>query len=280
MRPLSYFCPEMIKRNIPNFLTLCNLFCGCMAIVFAFGHNLIWSAYLVGIACVFDFLDGMVARLLNVKSEIGKQLDSLADMVSFGVVPGVIMYNLILYAQMHFYSERMLDERNIALDQSFGLMAEPLTASIAFLIPIFSAIRLAKFNLDSRQVDSFIGLPTPANTILIASLVLITLKITDDKSVIVFNENYSFIINLYFLVPLIFISSFLLIAPLPLFALKFKNFSWQDNKIRYIFLALALALLIVFKFVGIPLIIILYIVLSIIYNLFIKPKNASPANYK
>lgn len=261
----------MIKKNIPNLFTLCNLFCGCTAIVFAFEGNLIWSAYLVGIACVFDFLDGLVARALNVHSEIGKQLDSLADMVSFGVVPGVIVF--------HFLKETVRLENihgcvgcEIPPEITAPSTLEEISPYIGFLIPIFSAIRLAKFNIDSRQSDSFIGLPTPANSILIASLGLLCFwhagmegsKYPTPFSVLVLNYN--------FLIPLITISSFLLIAPLPLFALKFKNFSWADNRVRYIFLALALMLLIIFQLAGIPLIIVLYIVLSIINNFVSKKK--------
>ena len=236
----------VINKNIPNLLTLCNLLCGCIAIVFAFEGNLIWCAYMVGIACVFDFLDGLVARLLNVNSEIGKQLDSLADMVSFGVVPGVILFKLI---------------NQISITCGADIFSSVPISYAGFLVTIISAVRLAKFNIDTRQRESFTGLPTPANTIFILSLPLI----------LEFNTAYTSIIeNPYFLISLSLISSFLLIAPLPLFAFKFKNFSWADNKVRYIFLVLTLALLIVFQFVGIPLIIILYIVLSVINNIVSK----------
>ena len=244
----------MIKQNIPNLLTLCNLFCGCIAIVFAFEGNLVWSAYMVGIACVFDFLDGMVARLLNVKSEIGKQLDSLADMVSFGVVPGVFMYFLLrgtfMFNAPHSFNGGVANYKI-------------LLPHVGFLITIFSAVRLAKFNLDTRQSDSFIGLPTPANTIFIVSLPFFFEGVTKYISL-------EYILNPLLFICITVISSFLLIAPIPLFALKFKNFRWADNKVRYIFLALALALLIIFKFVGIPLVIVLYILLSLINNLISK----------
>ncbi|MBI3500688.1 MAG: CDP-diacylglycerol--serine O-phosphatidyltransferase [Bacteroidetes bacterium] len=240
----------MIRKNIPNFFTLCNLFSGCIAIVFAFEGNLVWSAYMVGFSCVFDFLDGLVARALKVNSEIGKQLDSLADMVSFGVVPGIIIFQLLKMnaspSFIHFWFDDIIP------------------ATIAFIITIFSSIRLAKFNLDTRQSDSFIGLPTPANTIFIASLPIILQMQYDNETI------KQFIINPDFLISLSLISSFLLIAPLSLFALKFKNFSWADNKVRYIFLLLSVVLLVIFKFMGIPLIIILYIVLSIINNFVAK----------
>ena len=247
---LSYL-RTVIKKNIPNVFTLCNLLCGCIAIVFAFEGNLVWSACLVGVSCVFDFLDGMVARLLKAYSELGKQLDSLADMVSFGVLPGVIVFKLINHSMVTCGADIF-----VAAPVSF----------FGFLVTIFSAIRLAKFNIDTRQTDSFIGVPTPANTILIASLPLIHQ----------FNSSYdSLILNQCFLIGLTLVMSFLLVAPLPLFALKFKNFSWRDNKVRFIFLTLSLLMLIVFQFVGIPLIIILYIVLSVINNILTGSKIQS-----
>ena len=215
---------------------------------------------MVGIACVFDFLDGLVARALNVHSEIGKQLDSLADMVSFGVVPGVMMWEWI--------KTILVEEKNWPTHQDiiggFSYFSELFLLPFAgFLITIFSAIRLAKFNLDNRQTDSFIGLPTPANTIFISSLIFLF----KSKLPASFHE---FLFTPYVLILVTIISSLLLIAPLPLFALKFKNFSWMDNRVRYIFLIFALALLIIYKFVGIPLIIILYIILSIINNIITK----------
>lgn len=274
----------MIRSQIPNLLTLANLFCGCIAIVFAFQGKLEWSAYLVGIACVFDFLDGMIARLLNVKSEMGKQLDSLADVVSFGVVPGVIMFHLIQAAEL---AQRALNFDLTSLMNFGDLMTRSNTSDsflpwIAFLIPVFSAYRLAKFNIDTRQTDSFIGVPTPANAILISSLALImpvpnmnllmeTLPgiLGGDFNIQEKVEEFSsiaWLANPTALAILTVVASLSLIAPLPLFALKFKNLSWKDNSIRFIFLALAAALLIIFRLAGIPLIIVLYILLSILNN--------------
>lgn len=240
----------MLKKNIPNLFTLGNLSCGCVAVVLALNGNLIWSAYLVGIAGLFDFFDGMVARLLKVTSEIGKQLDSLADMVSFGLVPGVILFELLNRA---FDKHSSIDVR-VIIPLSF----------LGFLITLFSAIRLAKFNIDTRQTHSFIGVPTPAVTIFIASLPLIVYE-GSSASVLV-----NLIRNPYFLLGITIIFSFLLVAPIPLFALKFKNFSWQDNKLRFIFLATAILLLVIFKYTGISLIILLYIILSTLSYLFTK----------
>lgn len=235
-----------IKKHIPNSITCGNLLCGCLAIVSAFQGDLLLSAYLVGIAALFDFFDGFTARILNVHSEIGKQLDSLADMVTFGVVPGVVMYHLLLSAFAG-------DGINIITICS---------VYTAFLIPVFSALRLAKFNIDTRQSSSFIGVPTPANAMLICSLPLIQFF----QPTIGGFSTATIIENKYFLLGLTLLMSFLMVAELPLFALKFKNFGWADNKIRYSFLFISLLLLFVFQFIAIPFIIFLYIILSVIQS--------------
>lgn len=241
-----------IKQNIPNFLTCCNLLCGCFAIVQVFEGNLNWAAYLIGIAAIFDFFDGFAARLLKVSSAIGKDLDSLADMITFGVVPGLIMYKLIFLVYLSANG-------NI----SFELIEQKLSLCyVAFLIPVFSAIRLAKFNNDTRQSESFIGLPTPANAIFIGSLVLISKDYPDR-----FTPEILCLLSI--------LLSLLLVAPLPLFALKFKSFKFKGNEIRYIFLGLSLVLLASLKIIGIPLIIIAYILLSLVNNLFLKRKASA-----
>jgi CDP-diacylglycerol---serine O-phosphatidyltransferase len=286
-----------IKKNIPNLITCGNLLCGCLAIVSAFNGDLIWSAYFVGIAAVLDFLDGFIARMLKVHSEIGKQLDSLADMVTFGVVPGVIVFHLLNYSLFIEASLYLSDTfinaeiKPMSLEPSIYLKAIPY---MGFLITVFSALRLAKFNIDTRQSDSFIGVPTPANTILFASLPLI-LDI-EDYSVNEFVNLFKnigdllsvstnaelmdrpdpiapLILSPWVLISLTLLMSFLLVAELPLFALKFKHFKWKGNEIRYIFLALSAALLILFQFTGIPFIIFLYIVLSLINNIGKKKKE-------
>lgn len=216
----------MITRHIPNFLTCCNLVCGCIGIVFVLQGKLESAAYFVWIACVFDFFDGFAARLLKVSSPIGKELDSLADMVSFGVLPSMLIFKM------------------------FGETYEYLPY-IAFSIAVFSALRLAIFNLDETQSDSFKGLPTPANALFITALPLLTGNIA---------------IALYepwILVVITVVSSYLLVSGIPLFALKFKNFAWKGNEVRFIFLGLCVLLLATVKFAAIPLIILLYIVLSL-----------------
>jgi CDP-diacylglycerol---serine O-phosphatidyltransferase len=236
-----------MKKHIPNFITCLNLFTGCVAIYIAFQGNLVFAAYLVGLAAVFDFLDGMVARLLHAYSEIGKQLDSLADMVSFGVLPGIIMFQLMRKSAM--------------ADPNTSLLQAEVFPFLAFIIIIFSALRLAKFNIDTRQTTLFIGLPTPANTLFIASLPLI---LATDQ----FNLSQYFM-NQYVLLGLTLFLSYLLVAEIPLFALKFKNLAWKDNATRFIFLLIAIPLLFLLKFAAIPMIIVLYVLLSF----FAQPKQ-------
>ncbi len=266
----------MIKRHIPDFFTCLNLLSGCVAIVFAFEGNLVWSAYMVGICAIMDFLDGFMARALKTGSPLGKQLDSLADMVSFGVVPGVVMFGL-LRETVHLENIHGCIGCIVPPEITSPSQLEKIIPFLGFIIPVFSAVRLAKFNLDTRQTDSFIGLPTPANTILIASLGLLK-EIGDPMAGgSMYPTDYSILILQYwFLIPITIIFSFLLISHLKLFALKFKNFSWADNKIRYIFLCFSLCLLIIFQFIGIPLIIILYILISIINNILTKRSNELP----
>ena len=265
-----------IKKHIPNAITCCNLLCGCLAIVQAFEGNLVYSAYLVGLAAIFDFFDGFAARMLKVSSPIGKDLDSLADMVTFGVVPGIVMFKLLQINEFSY--------ENAVYSFQFIRGIEYL----AFTIPIFSAIRLAKFNNDIRQSDSFIGVPTPANAILIGSLTLIILPFIKKQFYNLSNQSNENFIDvttpgelvdrLFFIhCMLLFITlifSFLLVSELPLFALKFKHFKWKDNEIRFVFLGLSLVMLVALQFIGIPLIIILYILMSVISNL-TKKKLAS-----
>ena len=222
-----------IKKHIPNTISCLNLFCGCLSIVCAFEGRLDFAAFLILFAAGLDFFDGFAARLLKAYSEMGKQLDSLADVVSFGVAPASIMYILLISsAQFPFGS---------------------LIASAAYIIAVFSALRLAKFNIDTRQSEVFIGLPTPANAIFICSFALISS-----------DEAYVFVNNVFLLLAATVILSFLLVAELPLFSLKFKSFDWKSNKIRYIFIAISILVLLIMHWAGLALIILIYIALSII----------------
>ena len=226
-----------MKKHIPNTITCLNLFCGCVGIVYAFKGELIIASYAILLAAIFDFFDGMVARLLHAYSDIGKELDSLADMVSFGVLPAVIVYQLFLQALP-------IESTNSNIE------------FLAFLIAIFSALRLAKFNIDVRQAEHFIGLPTPANALLIASFPLILVNKDSFLSI--------YILNSYFLIVLSMVMSLLLVAELPLLSLKFKNLNIASNLLRYILIFSSLILLLIFKFAAVPIILVLYIVISII----------------
>ena len=233
----------MIKRNIPNALTCGNLLCGCVGIIEAFHSNLIISCILIGVALIFDFFDGFVARLLKVSSPIGRDLDSLADMVTFGVLPSVIIYQLLMRS----------------IPDLMGIWK----AYPALIIAIFSAIRLAKFNNDTRQSDSFIGLPTPANGMLVASLPVIVQYYGEMWEPIIINTTNLLVFSV--------VMSLLLVAEIPLLALKFKNFGWNGNQARYLLIAASLILLVTLKVLAVPVIIALYIVMSVIVNLTKKP---------
>lgn len=241
-----------ITRHIPNFLTSMNILCGCVAIVLSLEDPkyMVYSALCIGIASIFDFLDGMSARALKAYSAMGKELDSLADMISFGLAPAVIMYQLQKAALFGMGDFCLCKLR---IDETIVLFS-------AFLIAIFSGIRLAKFNVDTRQTESFIGLATPPNAILIASIPVI----------LYFYPNVelykNIFLNSYVLFGATLILSYLLVAEFPMFSLKFKNIAFNKNKIRYTFLGLSVVFLSLFQFVGIPIVILLYIILSAINN--------------
>jgi CDP-diacylglycerol---serine O-phosphatidyltransferase len=227
-----------LKKHIPNLLTCGNLFCGCIGIVATFQDNLVWAAYLTGIAGVLDFFDGFVARWLKAYSPIGKELDSLADCVTFGVLPGMILFHLTGKSISTY-----------GMPESYRFLPY-----VAFIISIFSALRLAKFNVDTRQTSSFIGVPTPANAFLIGSLPLILWQYPPAEVII---------LNTYFLVGLTLVMSYLLVAEIPLFALKFTTYAFSKNRPKYIFLFLSLVLLFTLQFIAIPFIIALYILISL-----------------
>lgn len=220
-----------MKRHIPNAITCANLFSGCIGIVYAFNGALETAAYFVLLSGIFDFFDGFVARLLHVKSDIGKELDSLADVVSFGFLPGMVMFQL--------------------LSQSDS--SSPYLPYLGFIITVFSALRLAKFNIDTRQTEDFIGLNTPMNTLFIVSLPFI-------------QKDYpSLVGSAPLLIGLIVLLSWLLVSEIKIFSLKFNSTSWANNKIKYIFLILSVLLIALLKFAAVPLILVLYIGLSLIH---------------
>ncbi len=243
-----------IKKQIPNSITLLNLFCGCIAVIFAVQGHLELTALFVMLGIGFDFFDGLAARLLNAQSELGLQLDSLADMVTSGVVPGIVMYQLLtqVFGKPFYVIPGSWNSEQIlaSLDWSY-------LSLLGLLITLASAYRLANFNIDTRQTTSFIGLPTPANTLLIISIPLI-LKFQQEPWVV------ETILNKWFLLVLTFLSCYLLNAEIPLFALKFKTWGFAENKVRYVFLLLSITLLVLLKFVAIPVVILLYILMSLV----------------
>jgi CDP-diacylglycerol--serine O-phosphatidyltransferase len=243
-----------LKQHIPNAVTLLNLLSGCIALIFAVYGSFIAAAIFVFLGIFFDFFDGLLARKLNVQSPLGIQLDSLADLVTSGVVPGVIMFKLIsLTVDAPDYSAYNESWNSIFHWQGFKMSVLPL---IGLFIPLASAYRLAKFNLDEDQQSYFKGLPVPANTLLILSLPLILEYQNSD----IMN---SIIINKWFLISVTLLSCYLLNSKIKLFALKFKVWSFKANTTRYIFLMISLVLLIIFQFTAIPLVIAVYIILSL-----------------
>lgn len=231
-----------MKKYVPNLITLSNLFCGTIAIVFAVRGAIDWAALFVAIGIFLDFFDGFFARLLHVKSEMGLQLDSLADMVTSGVVPGIVMFQLL--------------SNSTYVLQTEGTFAM-LLPYVSFLITLASAYRLANFNIDTRQTSGFIGLPTPANTMFILSLPLIL----QYQPTELFD---SLLHNMWVLLGITLLSAYLLNAEIALFALKFNDYSFKNNALKYIFLALCVILLLSLKIIAIPLIILLYIILSLL----------------
>lgn len=258
-----------VVKNMPNSITSLNLVSGCIAIALAFHGMVAYAGYFILIAAVFDFFDGMVARALKVHSEIGKELDSLADVVSFGVAPTVIMLQLMARSLMPqdvflgFFETftnndipaltKMFIYRNVI---GFGFWTYFFLA-VPLVIAVFSAVRLAKFNLDTRQTSSFIGLPTPANAMFIISLGFIS---ETSKNPMLLG----FILHPMTLFAVSVVFSYLLVCELPMFALKFKSFSIKDNLLRYGFILYSLLLLAVLKLYALPVIIISYIVISLV----------------
>lgn len=267
--------------NIPNLFTAANLLCGVFAIILSLAGRIDIAPFVIYLAAIFDFLDGFLARKLKVSGELGKQLDSLADMVTFGLAPGILMMVVMIttiYIDGPFYSNDFVSHVHFQIQNwinaVFYNVPNSMDASIKYLpfvalfIPFMSMFRLAKFNLDVRQTDSFIGLPTPLNTIFFTFFPLVLWLNYETWK---YDEGiFGYVFNSYFLVFLVLIMSILLIAELPLFSLKFKNFGWKANEIRYIFLILSGILILVFMVWAIPLIVFLQVILSIIDNKFLK----------
>ncbi|WP_374173982.1 phosphatidylcholine/phosphatidylserine synthase [Flavobacterium tructae] len=235
-----------IKKHIPNLITLINLFCGCIAVVFVSQENFLMAFCMVSLGIFFDFFDGFFARLFKVSSPLGLQLDSLADMVTSGVVPGYVMYSLFL---------KSADPNNE--------VALTIVPFLGFIVTLGSCYRLANFNIDTRQTDSFIGLPTPANALFILSLPLV---IDFSDSLFVFEM----LTNHWVLLGITLCSAYILNAEIPLFALKIKKFTVKDNVLQIVFLLICLVLVALLQYMAIPLIIIIYVLLSVVNNIFLK----------
>lgn len=229
--------PNCITRHIPNTVTCCNLLSGCVAIVMA--HQGCYQAALgfIVLGAIFDFFDGLLARALKAYSPLGKELDSLADDVTFGVAPAMMVFSL-----MH----------EVALPAWLAPVAGLLPYA-AFLIAAFSALRLAKFNIDTRQTTSFIGLPTPANALFWGSLIV-------GAHDFLVADTLAFL----YLIILVLLTSWLLVAEIPMFSLKFKNFSWRDNKVQFIFLLGCIPLVLFLQLAGLAAVIIWYALLSLL----------------
>lgn len=238
-----------MKKHIPNIITLSNLVCGTLAVWQALQGNLICAALFIFLGAFFDFFDGMTARLLHVQSAIGKELDSLSDVVTFGVAPGFIVFSLL--------------ESVTSQMETMGWLK-----FVALLMPALSSYRLAKFNLDERQTSSFIGLPTPANAMVWAAYGII-LSVSDPSRLLLFSwfdggSLAELMSNPWFIGVLSVAMSISLVLEVPLFALKFKNFSWADNKVRYLFLGIDLLLLLFLGVYAVLVIIFFYVLLSIV----------------
>lgn len=255
--------------NIPNLFTAGNLLSGILSIFLALSGQLELACYFIYFAAILDFFDGFLARKLNVMSELGKQLDSLADMVTFGVAPGVlVMVILMVQTQggLQFIEEIPFEEAVFIKTQGFlislanGFAEMNWMVFAGLIIPFFSLFRLAKFNIDTRQSESFIGLPTPANTIFFTSFPLLMAKYYDQGG----NAILEFILTPWVLIIIVLVMSLLLIAELPLFSLKFKHFRWKGNEIKFVFLGSSLVLILLLLAWSIPIIVTLYLILSVI----------------
>lgn len=243
----------MIKRIIPSFFTCLAILAGCAAIVSPLVNRIDIAGYLILLAAALDYLDGMFARLLNAKTEYGKQLDSLADIVSFGIAPAVILFHLLHSALIELPSGSTFTFENASFSEIVILCS-------SFLITVFAALRLAKFNIGTEQEDAFKGLPTPAVGIFIA-----VLSITFHETEKEFLRELT--LNLGFLLSIIFVFSVLMVSNIRMFSLKMKSFALKDNLIKYLFLICCIVLVVMLQFAGLGLAVILYIILSLVSSI-------------
>lgn len=248
-----------MKKYIPNALTLLNLFCGSIAVILAVSNHFVAASIFVFLGIFFDFFDGFFARKLEVQGPLGIQLDSLADMITSGLVPGIVMYKL-LYMTIDLPIETFEGWSDTLYWSGLKM---PLLPLLGLGITLASAFRLAKFNIDEDQQSYFKGLPTPANTLLIISLPLIMEFQNSDLM-------NTIILNKWFLIGLTVLSCYLLNSNIKLFALKFKKWGFKANASRYVFIILCIIFLIVFRFAAIPIIILMYIGMSLLDSIALK----------
>ena len=254
------------KHHIPNFVTSLGLLSGCISIVYSTSGDLKLAGIFILIAALFDFVDGWMARMLNNITDFGKQFDSLADVVSFGVAPSFIVYKLMLFSLVQS-----------SPDSNFNIvepgLAQTLVLSSSFLIAIFAALRLARFNTDTTQTESFRGLPTPAAALLIAAIGFV---VTDDQRDLPLEP---MLLKLWFLLVLIVVVCWLMVSGIRMFSLKFKHYGIKDNALRYLFLFLSIVLIILFRLPGMVPVVVLYILISIVYPLFQPNLPQNPPKY-
>lgn len=242
-----------MKKHIPNALTLLNLFSGCCGIVACLTNNYILVPIFIGVSLLADFLDGFVARALNVKSELGGQLDSLADMTTFGVLPGTMLLSIINYK-----ANLVTGIYSAPSDIIFSIKLLPY---VGFVYTIFACLRLAKFNIDTRQTVDFIGLNTPSGAIFVVGFYM--QFFTDWQ----FRTNWNFVIySKIAAIILPFILAYLMVAEYKMFSLKGNPFSWQQNKFRFSLIILAFPQLFIFKWLGLSTIIITYVIFAYLHN--------------
>lgn len=264
--------------NLPNIFTAFNLLSGVTAILLALGGMVEFAPYAIFFGAILDFFDGFLARKLKVAGDLGKQLDSLADVVSFGVAPGVVMFVILtmnvstwVSDDINFFYDSSFENWQLWLRNIIEGKETNFYPFIAFLIPFFSLFRLAKFNLDTRQTESFIGLPTPANTLFFMSYPLV-IGLGKDH-LLEHQLIYQWLFDPNIVSLFILLMSLMLVSEIPLFSLKFKAFKWKGNELRFSFLLISLIFILLFKAWSLALIVFLYLILSVIENNILKTKK-------
>jgi CDP-diacylglycerol---serine O-phosphatidyltransferase len=270
--------------NLPNLITSGNMLCGILSIFFSISGKIELAPYPIFVGAFLDFLDGFFARILKIQSELGKQLDSLADMITFGLAPGIMMLMVLIITGFEHqfnistdfssFFTNIIDSFKsqnsdfiffIWFNSLINFEAQSFFPLIALFIPFFSLFRLAKFNIDTRQSDSFIGLPTPANSLFFCTFPLVMSDVN--------HTLYQYVFNPYFISILITIMSILLVSEIKLFSLKFKHFKWKENEVKYLFLITCSLLIPLTLFWSLGIIVLLYLILSIFENIITKNKH-------